>query len=63
MFPFPFNLIPPPVLVILLPLKFHAAILPAVNNTCEPVICPLDFSIKLSFELDIAFDVIANPPI
>ena len=38
-------------------------ILPPVNNTWDPVICPLDFSFKFPLELETAFDVIANPPI
>ena len=53
LFPFPLSLIPPPVLDILLPLILHAAILPPVSNAFEPVICPLDFSLKL---LPLSFD-------
>ena len=47
----------------LLPLISHAAILPPVNNTCEPVISPLDLKIKASFELVISAEFILKPPI
>ena len=36
-------------------------IVPPVNNTCEPVICPLSDNIRLLLELDIVFSVIPNP--
>ena len=39
------------------------AILPPLNNTCEPVIWPLDFNIKLSFEELIWVESNSNPPI
>ena len=39
------------------------SIVPPVNNTSDPVISPLDFNLRLPLELEIAFDIIANPPI
>ena len=42
---------------------FHYPILPPVNKTCEPVISPLEESIKLLLELDIVFEFIVKPPI
>ena len=38
-------------------------IVPPLNNTSEPVICPLSFNINLSFEEFIWVSVISNPPI
>ena len=35
-----------------------AVIFPPLNNTDEPVICPLDLIDKLSFELDMQFQLI-----
>ena len=45
------------------PLNVKPATLPPVNNTCEPVISPLDLKIKASFELVISEEFILNPPI
>ena len=41
----------------------NPAILPPSNNTVEPVICPDDFKIRLSFELEIVVASIEYPPI
>ena len=51
------------VAVKVLPSIVNPAIFPPVSKACEPVICPLDFNLRLPFELEIAFDVITNPPI
>ena len=48
---------------ILLPLKFHAAILPPLSKAFEPVIWPFDFNIKLSSVSFIWADDNSNPPI
>ena len=51
------------VAVRVLPLIVNPAIFPPVSETCEPVICPLDFNIKLSLLEFICVDAISNPPI
>ena len=41
----------------------NPAIVPPINCTVEPVICPLSFNIKLSFEDFICVSLTTNPPI
>ena len=38
-------------------------IVPPLNKTVEPVICPLSLSIRLSFDDDNVLVLIPNPPI
>ena len=51
------------VAVKLLPSIVNPAIVPPVNCTVEPVIWPLSFNIKLSFEDFISSSLTTNPPI
>ena len=54
---------------ILVPLLISSAsivnppIVPPLNRTFEPVICPLDFNLRLLSLSFISVDVISNPPI
>ena len=41
----------------------HPPTVPPVNKTFEPVICPLDFNVKLSLVELICVDANSNPPI
>ena len=41
--------------------RLKAAILPPVNLTSEPVICPLDFNLKLEFDDLISSVLTLNP--
>ena len=63
LFPFEFNLIPPPLLDKRLEEITQPPISPPVNWTNEPVICPLSFITSLLLELDTVVSLNPNPPI